>query len=370
MNVLMTADTVGGVFTYAVELAAGLVRRGARLTLVARGAPLSDAQRAELRQVPGLEVVPLPGRLEWMDDPWQDVARAGERLLELAGALRADVVHLNDFAHGALPFEAPALVVGHSCVSSWFEAVHGTPPPPAFDRYRREVARGLAGAAAVAAPTRWMLSALERHHGPLRRGRVIPNGRSPERYRPRPKEPFVLCAGRLWDGAKNAAALDAVAADLPWPVLLAGDEAHPDPAHRAAAPGPRRARLLGRLSPVALASYLERAAVYALPARYEPFGLSVLEAALCGCALVLGDIPSLRETWEGAALFVDPGSQEALREALRRVAGDAALRLALGEAARRRGLGLGPGPMVEGYLQAYRELLDARAGREEAPCAS
>ncbi len=33
-----------------------------------------------------------------------------------------------------------------------------------------------------------------------------------------------------------------------------------------------------------------------LPARYEPFGLSVLEAALSGCALVLGDIPSLRES--------------------------------------------------------------------------
>jgi hypothetical protein len=43
-----------------------------------------------------------------------------------------------------------------------------------------------------------------------------------------------------------------------------------------------------------------------LPARYEPFGLSVLEAALSGCALVPGDIASLRGNWDGVAEFVCP----------------------------------------------------------------
>ena len=63
----------------------------------------------------------------------------------------------------------------------------------------------------------------------------------------------------------------------------------------------------GRLTPPQMARVVSRApSIYALPARYEPFGLSVLEAALSGCALVLGDIPSLREIWDGAALFVDP----------------------------------------------------------------
>ena len=39
-------------------------------------------------------------------------------------------------------------------------------------------------------------------------------------------------------------------------------------------------------------------------ALYEPFGLAVLEAAQAGCALVLSDIPTFRELWDGAALFV------------------------------------------------------------------
>ena len=51
----------------------------------------------------------------------------------------------------------------------------------------------------------------------------------------------------------------------------------------------RRATLSGE----DIRPWFARAGIYALPAVYEPFGLSVLEAALSGCALVLGDIPSL-----------------------------------------------------------------------------
>src|SRR5690606_3875973 len=122
-------------------------------------------------------------------------------------------------------------------------------------------------------------------------------------------EPFVLTAGRLWDRAKNVAALDAVAPSLPWPVLVAGDDSGPD----GQAEIGRNLRPLGLLAPAELAQWMGRAAVFALPARYEPFGLAVLEAALSGCALVLGDIPTFRELWDDTALFVPPDDHAALR---------------------------------------------------------
>jgi len=248
MKILMTADTVGGVFTYAIELAGALGRRGAQVALAAKGGVLSRDQWKEARRVPGLEIFESADRLEWMEDPWDDVARSSRWLLDLADRLQPDIVHLNDYAHGALPFEAPTVVVAHSCVCSWFEAVRRSPPPPSFDRYRREVTRGLAGAGMVVAPTRWMLEALERHYGALPRSRVIPNGRSAARFRPGEKEDLVLCAGRLWDEAKNVAGLDAAAEDLPWPVLLAGEVEHPDRARGGAAatpPPPPRERTEG-----------------------------------------------------------------------------------------------------------------------------
>ena len=146
-----------------------------------------------------------------------------------------------------------------------------------------------------------------------------------------------------------------MAPDLPWEVLLAGEQAHADPAHRGG--GVRRARGVGRLPTPALAQLYARAAIYALPARYEPFGLTVLEAALSGCALVLGDIPSLRENWEGAALFVDPGSPDGLREALAGLVRDAGRRAQLGRLALARGLLFDPARMASAYLAAYLQLL-------------
>lgn len=366
MTVLMTADTVGGVFTYALELAGVLGRRNVQVALATKGGVLGADQWDEARRVPGLEIFESADRLEWMDDPWEDVARSSRWLLELADRLRPEIVHLNDYAHGALPFDAPKVVVGHSCVRSWFEAVRGEAPPPSFDRYRREVALGLAAADAVVAPTRWMLSALERHYGALPRARVIPNGRSAARFPPGQKEPMILCAGRLWDAAKNVALLDQVAADLAWPVLLAGEQAHPG-GEGGAAPRPRRARLLGRLSSDALACFFARASVYALPARYEPFGLSALEAGLAGCALVLGDIPSLRETWEGAAVFVDPDSPAMLRAVLRGLISRPEMVATLGERARARALAFSPERMGDECLALYHELLAERAAPRDAP---
>ncbi|AUX25448.1 glycosyl transferase family 1 [Sorangium cellulosum] len=355
-SVLMTADTVGGVFSYAIELARALAARGIRTALATLGAPLSAPQREAAGRVPGLELFESAFRLEWMDDPWDDVARSGEWLLELEERLRPDVVHLSGYAHGALGFRAPRLVVAHSCVLSWWTAVLGEEAPPRFDRYRREVARGLAAASAVVAPTRAMLDALARHHGALpgaARALVIPNAADPERFLPRPKEAFILAVGRLWDQAKNVAALGEVAPHLPWPIRVAGSDVHPDGGARPLAALER----LGVLSPPEIAAALARAAIYAHPARYEPFGLSVLEAALAGCALVLGDLPGLREIWGDAALYVDPADTAALRRALQALIDDPGARQAMASRARARALAFSPARMAQGYLRLYGELL-------------
>ncbi|WP_438023945.1 glycosyltransferase family 4 protein [Sorangium sp. So ce233] len=354
-SVLMTADTVGGVFSYAIELARALASHGVRTSLATMGGPLSAPQREAAGSVPGLALFESSYRLEWMDDPWDDVARAGDWLLELEERVCPDVVHLNGYAHGALGFRAPTLVVAHSCVLSWWSAVLGGEAPPQYDRYRREVARGLAAASAVVAPTQAMLDALLRHHGALSRhtrAAVIPNAADPDRFAPQPKEEFILAVGRLWDQAKNVAALGEVAPHLPWPIRVAGSDVHPGGGSR---PIPSLEHL-GVLSPSGVAGALARASIYAHPARYEPFGLSVLEAALSGCALVLGDIPSLREIWRDAALYVDPGDAEALRRALQALIDEPGARQEMASRARARAFDFSPRRMVRGYLHLYGDL--------------
>jgi glycogen(starch) synthase len=352
MRILMTADTVGGVWQYALELAQGLLPYGADIALATLGAPLTDDQRQDAAALPNVEVFESTYKLVWMDDPWRDVAAAAGWLLNLARSWRPELIHLNDYPHGDLPWPAPVLMVGHSCVLSWWRAVRGEPAPAAWDRYRHAVTHGIKAADAIVAPTGTMLRALERYYGPLPHSRVIANGRRLRCDESTAKEPLILAAGRVWDEGKNIAALARIAADLPWPVTIAGETRHPS----GSIPEFANIRLLGRLSSEALAPWFARAAVYALPARYEPFGLSALEAAQAGCALVLGDIPSLREVWGDAALFVDPGDGARLRHTLAELTEDEGLRRDYARRARQRAARFTPERMAAAYWALYSEL--------------
>jgi predicted dehydrogenase len=106
--VLMTADTIGGVWQYALQLSASLTRHHRlRVALATMGAPLTPAQRREAALLPGVTLHESNFALEWMEQPWDEVAKAGDWLLALEDRLRPDIVQLNQFAFGALPFKAP-----------------------------------------------------------------------------------------------------------------------------------------------------------------------------------------------------------------------------------------------------------------------
>lgn len=323
-RVLMTADTVGGVWTYAVELATALRERDVEVVLATMGRPLSPAQWGDVRD---LKVFESAYRLEWMDDAWDDVDRSGQWLLGLAEDVRPDVVHLNGYAHAALPWRVPTVVVAHSDVLSWWRHVRGEEAPPEWDTYRARTGAGLDAATALVAPTAAVLDDLGRP------GVVIPNGRRSGWVRDLPKEPFVLTAGRLWDEAKNSAALTRVAPRLPYEVVVVGEGG-----------------TFGALPFAELGTLMCRARTFALPARYEPFGLAALEAGLAGCALVLGDVPSLREVWGDTATYVPPDDDDALVSALTSVPRDA------GGRARERARTYTPERMAAAYIDLYEGL--------------
>jgi glycogen synthase len=360
-KILMTAETIGGAWTHAIELARGLAERGIEVALATMGEPLNDLQREKADRIPHLRVFESTFRLEWMDEPWRDVEKAGDWLLALEDRIGPDLVHLNGYAHGSLPWRAPTVIAGHSCRLSWWRAVKNEPLPEGWERYSREVAAGLAAADLVIAPSQAMLAVLTEHYGSLPRARVILDGRDSRLFKPAAKEPFLFAAGCLADEAKNLEALEWVAPHLPWPVFVAGENHHPDGGEAR----PHHTRLLGRLSQRALAAWLGRAAIYCLPARYEPFGLPALEAALSGCALVLGDIPSLREIWRHRAVLVPADDPEALEDALSRLIADPDRRAALAAGSRARALQLTSERMVEGYLAAYRDVLAERDAAQE-----
>ena len=365
MKVLLTVDTVGGVWTFGALLARELTGRGINVVLATLGGQPTPAQQAQVAALPGLILFTSDFKLEWMDDPWSEVERSARWVLEIERAMKPDIIHLNTFAHGHLSWHAPTLLTAHSCSLSWWQAVHGEAAPPGWDRYRDCVTAGLRAAALVTAPTRALLTEVQVHYGPLPRVKVVANGGETTRFHPAAKESFLLSAGRLWDEAKNIAAVAAVAADLPWPVYAAGECRSPD----GGAFDAGSLRFLGQLAPAEIADWMSRASLFVSPARYEPFGLSILEAALSGCALVLGDIPSLREIWTEGAVFVPPNDRRALRGTLLSLIEDPDRRSSLAAAARRRALKFTAARLTDEYLQLYRHLVtDGKLAIARASC--
>jgi glycogen(starch) synthase len=351
VNVLLCGESSGGAFTFLRTLARELDRRGCQVTLALMGQTRPRPIGAE-----SIEVLWRPGRLEWMRTPWGDVDAAGDWLLEIAARRQPAVVHLSGYAHASLPFGAPVLLTAQSDLVTWSHAVHGAEPPPDFAEYGRRVRAALAGEALLVAPTAAHLRAMEQVYGPLPKARVIFSGSRPWPQR-EPKQRWVLAAGRVWDEGKNTRALSGAQLPRGWGLAVAGPRRHPD-GGSASLPG---ARLLGDLDEPELRGWLARAAVFVDPAVYEPFGLSALEAAQAGCALVLADIPTLRELWSGAALFADPHDRGALQTALWLAATSEALRQELARGAALRAERYTAAAMADAYLATYLELANRRS---------
>ncbi len=329
-KVLITADTVGGVWQYCMDLI-GALQTEATFVIATMGPRPSATQRIQIGQLSNAALVESDYALEWMPNPWADIAASDLWLQELADQFRVDLVHLNGYSHAGFAWNKPVVCVAHSCVHSWWRAVHGTAPPPEWNEYKRRVTAGLKTASVVVAPSATMAASIRDLYGMTNGIQIIHNASAMQLDLKSAKRPQFLAAGRVWDEAKNLRMLANISDDLDWPIRIAGDGDGISSAY------------LGFLSRAALNDELAAAAVFLHPALYEPFGLAVLEAGRAGCCLVLSDIPSLRELWDGAALFVDPRKPQDWISELNRLAQDQDTR------------------------ESYAQLAHERAGRFEVP---
>lgn len=350
----MTADAVGGVWSYALSLCPALP--DLRFILATLGPRPQPAQRAAAARLDNVILEESDLRLEWMAGGQADIPASRRWLEMLASRHEVDLVHANGYAQAQLDCGCPVVVVAHSDVLSWWMAVNGTAAPAEWSQYRRQVIGGLRAGDRVVAPTHAVRHDLRRRYGqPLWDGRIIPNGVEPGAFAPRPKRPVIMAAGRVWDAAKNLRLLDDIAPGLRWPIEIAGAAEHPE----AGLARLRHARQLGLLSSEEMRRRLGAAAIFAAPACYEPFGLGILEAAACGCALVLGDIASLRENWEGAAILLPPEDAGQWQAVLSRLIEDDGERERLAAAARTRAGHFTMARTAQRYRALYRELTGA-----------
>ena len=362
MHVLITSDTVGGVWTYTQEVVSGLVHGGHRITLVSFGKLPVPHQTAWIQTLPRLDYRPTEYRLEWMEVAERDIEDSRRYLELVIDEVKPDVLHFSQYCYGDLDTDIPKIVVAHSDIVSWWVAVHGHEPDPTpwMRRYRETVTSGLRGADVVVAPSQWMLNQLATYYGRLASRLVIHNGRTPSLFQPKhKKEDFVLSVGRIWDPAKNTSLL--LEREWECPVRIVGWEQEPGrEQHSHHRRLPASVELLGPRSQDDLRELFAWAAIYAATSRYEPFGLAPLEAALSGCALVLSDNPVFHELWNGSGVFLKGNDPAELASAISEFRRSPQLRSEYADRAYQTALGkFTVERMVKQYEQVYQEISSA-----------
>lgn len=369
LRVLLTTDAVGGVWDYTASLARVLWSRGVEVFVGVLGSP----RRAHLESLgPQIPWSAAPFHLDWVPGGVEDVRTAREWVRWLADEWRADVVHLNQLAL-TTDMGRPAVVVSHGDPFSWWREVKGGAPPEAWARYGEMVAESLGQTRLLIAPTRYQSDLLERAYGRAA-DRVIHNGVAipapPATDRPRrwlpggariergpQRDPHrIVAVGRAWDPAKGMDivddALDLMGEGAPPAHLVGG--CHGPAGERYV---PRRLRAEGRVGRRGVNRWLRKAGIYVSASRYEPFGLGALEAALHRCRLVLSDIGSHRELWDGCAEFFPSGDAAALARVLEDVLEIPEHRNATPDRAAQRAVRhLGLDAMADGYLEAYAHV--------------
>ncbi|WP_184393952.1 glycosyltransferase family 4 protein [Rhizobium sp. BK650] len=348
----MTVDSVGGVWRYAMDLAAGLRREGVEIVFAGLGPAPSETQVSEARALGKLVWLDAP--LDWMVTSRAEIAGAPDEIARIARDNAVDLLHLN------LPSQAigidtplPVVVVSHSCVVTWFAAVRGTPVPPDW-AWQRDVNReGFDCADSVLSPSESHAIALQATYGPISRLRVVYNASRIEAGQ-HPKKTFVFAAGRWWDEGKNGAVLDRAAAMMSLPVVVAGSSVGPTGQRLRFSNADER----GPLSHAKAVALMQCARIVVSPSVYEPFGLTALEAARCGAALVLSDIPTYRELWDGCALFFDPYDPMSLASVCTRLNDNAELRKELVTRSLARACAFNLERQAASVLETYAHLTD------------
>jgi glycosyltransferase involved in cell wall biosynthesis len=191
--------------------------------------------------------------------------------------------------------------------------------------------------------------------------RVIPNGVEIPAEVGEPEEPpHVLFVGRL---SEEKGILEFLAATEGLPRVIVGD-------------GPLRARVpdaIGFVPRAELGTYYERASVVCVPSRREGYGIVAREAMAYGRAVVATRVGGLVEAVEDGetGLLVRAREVAALRAAVERLCGDAALRRRLGAAARERAREQFSWTAAAGAIcRAYREVVGAPRDHDPEPRSS
>ena len=230
-----------------------------------------------------------------------------------------DVIH---YLHCAFPLRSPGRPVIVNLLDAIGWVVPGYRLPQPYERLERRAARRadllLTLSESARADIQGTLGV------PGEKIRVTYLGAPPLDPEPSKTEPYFLFVGGTERRKNLGSVLEAFRSLEDYELRVVGT--HTASAVHDARSEQAGVRWLGHVSEKELAELYRHATALVFPSRYEGFGLPLLEAMARRTPVIAADRSSIPEVARGAAVLIDPDDIDALREAMRRVAGDESLR--------------------------------------------
>ena len=368
MHILVTTDTLSGVWTYTRELVTGLAGRGVRVTLVSFGEIPVPEQTAWMDSLRGLEYRPTAFRLDWMQDAEEHFTESSAYLRALVKERKPDLLHFNHPCYGSLAVGSPRIVAAHGDLISWWKAVHGHAPKETqwIRWYRQRLNEGLAAADVAVAPTVWMRDSLRSSYAAPKQSAVIYHGRNPVLFNSYgKKDDSILAVGRHLDAGKQLGLLTQHNHVVPVSIVSSNATARtpriPIRADVKLAIDETAVSIKGQQTEAQMRALYSRSAVYVATSCYEPDDMTAVEAALSRCAIVANSIPSFREVWGDAALYFRTNDATSLATTIQRLSQDRDLRRTYANRAFQRAHECFTAKrMVDEYVSLYDRVLQNR----------
>ncbi|HUQ95676.1 MAG TPA: glycosyltransferase family 1 protein [Bryobacteraceae bacterium] len=223
---------------------------------------------------------------------------------------------------------------------------------PRVLQLKQTVRRTIASAARILTPSDFSRESIERHY-PAARGKteVVHNAVS-QNFRPIHREqarervraqfgiaaPFLLNVGDLQPRKNQRGLIQAFEElirhnpHLPHRLVLVGQSKWEAPLVKLAAgrsPLASRIHFTGYVDDDQLRLLYNACEVFVFPSFYEGFGIPILEAMACGCAVACSKTSAMPEVADGAAIFFDPHSVPDMTRAIQDLVLDPELRARL-----------------------------------------
>jgi len=349
----------------AVHTVAALAEQGIRVVLAHVPTGIDPFVAYAVPNPIGVELAPISYRLSW---PLGRVhsnrifnARLARRLERWGvGAILARHLKAARFLQDRFP--------GLPLVYEAHEVFADTVAPARRSKMARLEGLVVERAAALVANSQATARRLSELYRPAVSIQVVPNGVDyppavPERDWSRARE-LVIYSGSFF-GWKGVEDLVSAAGRLPGfrVRLLGGDQAGVARLRALANPAGARLEFAGRIPHEQVAGELERSCIAVLPNRADPDSaftspIKLFEYMAAGCALVVSDLPSLREVLEqDDAVWTEPGDAAGLANAIRALAEDPERARRLGARVREKARGYTWAARGERLARIVRPLL-------------